>query len=226
MKIEKDKIYSILTGDIVGSTKLLGSARQNLHRTLTTTSDLLIEHFRDDVPYRAEIFRGDSWQFMVSNPSKSLRIGLFYRALIRAGMQARRIDTRISMGIGTIDFLPGDQVSSGDGQAYQLSGDALETLHRPNRMVVSFPQHLISDLTITLDAVVKLIDVQARNWTEKQARAVSGAMLDLTQEGIAKNWFEKEISQQAVAQHLDRSGWSSVELGITSFEQVVENIIA
>ena len=163
---------------------------------------------------------------MVSNPSRSLRIGLFYRALIRSGMRVGRIDTRISIGIGTIDFLPGDQVSSGDGLAYQLSGDALETLHRPNRMVVSFPQYLNSDLTIVLDAVVKLIDVQARNWTEKQARAVSGAMLDLTQEGIAKSWFEKEISQQAVAQHLDRAGWSSVELGITSFEHVIENIFA
>lgn len=225
MKIDKQKIYAVLTGDIVGSTRLHDIEREILHEALTNSSDRIVKLFSDWVPFKPEIFRGDSWQFLVNEPSKSLRIGLFYRAIIRAGMKARRVDTRISIGLGTIDFLPENKVSSGDGEAYRLSGEALEKLHKSNRMVISFPQRLRSDITRALDVIIKLIDLQARDWTEKQAKAVSGAILELTQETIAKNWFDKDITQQAIAQHLDRAGWTSVELGIDFYEKTVSNIV-
>jgi hypothetical protein len=225
MNIEKRKINAILTGDIVGSTRLHDNERRTLHKVLTSSSDSIVEFFSNWVPYKPEIFRGDSWQFLVTEPSKSLRIGLFYRATIQAGMEARRVDTRISIGLGTINFLPGDMVSSGDGEAYRLSGEALEQLHKSNRLVISFPYHLRSDLTKALDVIIKLIDLQAKDWTEKQAKAVAGALLELTQESIAKNWFDKDITQQAIAQHLDRAGWTSIELGIKFFEEIVSNMI-
>ena len=51
--------------------------------------------FNKDVPMNVDIFRGDSWQMLVSDPSKSLRLGLFYRAyIIKANMQLSKVDIR------------------------------------------------------------------------------------------------------------------------------------
>lgn len=95
---------------------------------------------------------------------------------------------------------------------------------RTHRMTISFPQSLISNNRQALDVILKLIDALARDWTEKQAHAVSGALLEYTQEKIARTWFEREISQQAVAQHLDRAGWNAVEIGLNYFTNSLSGI--
>ena len=59
----------------------------------------------------------------------------------------------------------------------------------------------------------------------KQAKATSGAILEFTQEEIAAEWFDQEITQQAIAQHLDRAGWSTIEQGIRYFERSIPVVI-
>jgi hypothetical protein len=224
MNLVQGEIYTVLTGDIVGSSRLPDSVRLDLRQVLNQASGKVSRHFHKNVPYKIVVFRGDSWQFVVSDPSKSLRIGLFLRSLIREGMKAARVDTRIAIGFGTISFIPDDNLSSGDGEAFRLSGEALEKLPKDYRMSINFPKHFQTDLTDALDIIVKLIDLQAIGWTQKQARAISGAILGLTQVEIAERWFEKEITQQAIAQHLDRAGWSIIELGIDFFETVIPRL--
>lgn len=224
MEVESGKIYAVITGDIVGSSKLKPAERKELHAALKDTSDKLTEYFKQLVPLRVEIFRGDSWQLLVIDPAQSLRIGLFFRAFLRGKMKSTRVDTRISIGVGSIDLIPEGSISSGDGQAFRSSGEALESLSRSHRMTVSFPQSLISNNRHALDVILKLIDALARDWTGKQAHAVSGALLGYTQEKIAGTWFEREISQQAVAQHLDRAGWNAVEIGLNYFANSLSGI--
>jgi len=224
MKVERGKVYAVITGDIVGSSKLKPAERKELHAALKDTSDMLTEHFKQLVPLQVDIFRGDSWQLLVIDPAQSLRIGLFFRAFLRGKMKSTRVDTRISIGVGSIDIMPEESISSGDGEAFRSSGEALESLSRTHRMTISFPQSLISNNHQALDVILKLIDALARDWTEKQAHAVSGALLEYTQEKIARTWFEREISQQAVAQHLDRAGWNAVEIGLNYFTNSLSGI--
>jgi len=224
MKVERGKIYAVITGDIVGSSKLKPAERKELHAALKDTSDKLMEFFRQLVPLKVDIFRGDSWQLLVIDPAQSLKIGLFFRAFLRGKMKSKRVDTRISIGVGPIDIMPEESISSGDGEAFRLSGEALESLSRTHRMTISFPEQMISNNHQALDVILKLIDAFARDWTEKQARAVSGALLEYTQEKIAGSWFEREISQQAVAQHLDRAGWNAIEIGLNYFANSLSGI--
>ena len=224
MEVERGKIYAVLTGDIVGSSKLKPAERKELHAALKDTSDKLTEYFRRLVPLQVDIFRGDSWQLLVLDPAQSLRIGLFFRAFLRGKMKSKRVDTRISIGVGSIDIMPEESISSGDGEAFRSSGEALEALSRTHRMTISFPDQMISNSHQSLDVILKLIDALARNWTEKQAHAVSGALLEYTQEKIAKTWFERGISQQAVAQHLDRAGWNAIEIGLNYFTNSLRGI--
>ena len=126
MEIDPQKLYAILTGDIIGSSQLQEGDRKKLHQVMTDGSFYVRKYFGDSIPLDVDVFRGDSWQMLVSDPVKSLRIGLYYRAFIRARMQFNKIDTRLSIALGRIDFIPGERVSSGDGEAYRRSGEALE----------------------------------------------------------------------------------------------------
>jgi len=225
MEIERDKIYAVLTGDMVGSSKLETTDRKILHDILESTSKEIVLQFPGDVPYRPYLYRGDSWQFVVTEPSSSLRIGLTFRTYLRSRMESKRIDTRISIGIGSISFIPPNNLSSGDGEAFRLSGIGLENMDKSSRMAISFPDRFEPDISASIQMIVKLIDLQVKNWTERQSKVVSGALLGYTQKTIAENLFGNKISQQAVAQHLDRAGWNSIESGINFFEKKLNKIV-
>lgn len=72
MKIKTGKLYAILTGDIVNSSKLSSDKRQKLHYAMKEGSEAVRRAFEKDVPLDVDIFRGDSWQMLVFNPAKSL----------------------------------------------------------------------------------------------------------------------------------------------------------
>lgn len=225
MEIEKDKIYAALTGDIVGSSKLESSERETLHDVMDSTSKEILSRFQDHVPYPPALFRGDSWQFFVNKPTSVLRIGLYYRTYLKSRMEAKHIDTRIAIGIGSINFIPTNNLSSGDGEAFRLSGKGLEKMPKSCRMTISFPEKLESDTTSSIQIIIKLIDLQVRKWTNRQSKAICGALLGYSQNETAEIFFENKISQQAVAQHLNKAGWNSIELSINFFEEIVNKIV-
>jgi hypothetical protein len=215
MRIEKGKLYAVITGDIVDSSKLPLGQRQKLHRIMKDGSKALLKGFKESVPLDVDIFRGDSWQLLVADPSKSLRIALFYRAYLRAWMGTSRLDTRLAISVGTVDFIPEDRVSGGDGQAYQFSGSSLEGMAKACRMCFRFPERKDEEC---LDLLVRLLDVLAANWSDKQARAITGALQGLKQEKIGNLW-KPSITQQSVNRHLQRAGWFAVERAVGFFEK-------
>ncbi len=223
---EKEEIHAVLTGDIVGSSRLSADERRALHSRFNQSAVRLEEAFDDQILHKPEIVRGDSWQFAIGVPESALRIALFFRALIQISLPGAKIDSRVAIGYGSIDFLPGDELSSGDGEAYRLSGEGLEDLQKPFHMGLFFPDRFQSHLTDALDVIVKLLDHQSGKWTKAQAESVSGAMLALTQQKIATDWVERDITQQAVAQHLDRAGWATIELGVSYFESVLPTALS
>jgi hypothetical protein len=134
-------------------------------------------------------------------------VGLFFRACLRtAAERGRGLDTRLAIAIGTVDFVS-DRVSQGDGEAYRISGRALEQMSGKQRLHLVLPGEAGDD---ALAVVVRLIDVVARGWTGRQALAVCGALRGWTQEKIANAWPGK-VSQQAVTKHLDAANWPALE---------------
>jgi len=187
-----------------------------LHNVMVESSNELRDEFEDAVPMGVDIFSGDSWQILLSKPEKALRLALFYRAMLRAKMELHKFDTRMAIAWGRIDHIPGNQLSEGYGEAYQLSGRALGKMPRANNISFVFPGN---EREHALKVIIQLIDTISSRWSDKQALAVTGALKGWKQENIAEMWKGKKISQQAVAQHLSRAGWYSVEKGILFFEQ-------
>ncbi len=216
MKTQRDKLYAIITGDIVASSRLPSNKRKMLHKVMVDSSKVLQDEFKDAVPMGVDIFRGDSWQIILSKPAKALRLALFYRAILRAKMESHRFDTRMAIALGRVDFIPGNRVSEGYGEAYRLSGKALESMPKASNMSFVFTG---MELEEVLNVVIQLIDSISSRWSDRQALAVAGALRGWKQEKIAEKWRKKKVSQQAVAQHLSRAGWYPVEKGILFFEQ-------
>lgn len=215
MRVQSQRTYAILTGDVVGSSRLTGPSRRALHRVLKQIGTAVRRTFRDACPLPLDIYRGDGWQLLVVSPATALRIALYVRARLRVLMDEPGADTRVSIGIGKIAFIPGEEVSQGDGPAYRLSGQGLDDMPRQARLGVrsddDAPRALLDALLVTTDALT-------RRWTASQARAVLGAITGKTQETIAAKWKPDPITQQAVAQHLDRAQWFAVERALSAFE--------
>ena len=214
MKIAKGALYAVLTGDIVRSSRMAGADRRALPGLLRRISRDVRRALPGKVPLDASVYRGDGWQLLLTDPAASLRAALLFRAMvIAAAAGGSRSDTRIAIGLGGIDFVDNERISEGDGEAYRLSGQALDAMREPHRMT------LVRSTTDTANhgALVQLLDALVQEWTPFQARAVVGRIQGLTQAKIAGLWPEP-IAQPSVAKHLERARWRFVEGALQTFE--------
>ena len=210
-------LRAVLTGDIVGSSRLTASFRRELSGVLKRCAKDTRKAFPGAVPYDLSVFRGDAWQLIVSDPSAALRAALFFRAaVVERSPAGARLDTRVAIGIERIDFVPAGQVAEGDGPAFRKSGAALDALGDQSRMTIAGPV-----ANPPLAVAVTLIDAIVQEWTAPQARAVKGRLRGLTQADIAESW-PKPISQQAVGRHLQRAHWAAVDPALAWAEEVLK----
>jgi hypothetical protein len=215
MKVELDRLYGVISGDIVASTKIGPIERERLFALMKQGSAALQEWLgKRAMPLEIDVYSGDSWQILLTAPGKSLAAGLFFRAHLLASTPRR--DTRLAVAVGPIDFVPGRKASEGDGAAFRLSGQLLVSDLGKRRM--GFAAHDL-DAARRWDVVFDLIDAIASiQWRQKQARAVLGALRGWTQEEIGARW-EPPIEQSSVFGHLQRAGWAAISRSIARFEE-------
>jgi hypothetical protein len=220
--VDLERVVAVLTGDIVDSSGLQRVDQRPVSTLIANAGKETKSNFQPAIHSQIDIFRGDSWQMVILKPAIAFRIGLFFRALLRARYG---IDSRVSIGYGGFDFLPSDNISTGTGQAFTLSGQGLEDCRKPLRMAMNFPPGKQPFDSRGLKIITQLIDLQAGRWTPGQSQAVAGALLNLTQAEIAASWKPEAISQQAISQHLDNAGWIQINHAIGYLEQALPAIL-
>jgi len=216
------EVYAVLTGDIVSSSRINQQRGNRVLEEILAVEKNIKGQFPSSVHAGIDVFRGDSWQLVVRDPISALRIALYFRAQLRstAGM-----DSRISIGYGTVDYLPAEEVSTGTGAAFTLSGMGMKELLKPVRMKLKFSLEQNSTLTRSLDTITGLIDLQVQRWTRKQAAASAGSLVGMTQEQIAFNWADEPVSQQAISQHLESAGWYQIRESLLFMEGVLPEVL-
>jgi hypothetical protein len=209
-----DPIYAVISGDIVESRRYaaqgpaIRDAIKAAWRECAGAFDAL-----DGTP-AVDVFAGDSWQILLPCPAPALRVGLCMRALIKSDERLPKADTRLAIGIGTVDFVDQDSVSEGQGEAFGLSGEALDSLQDSKvRMAVRLPETWsdeggLLDPQTTLDTMMALADAICADWTASQAAVVAGALMELDQTRIGE---QLSISQPAVSQALRAARWNPIE---------------
>ena len=220
--MEGGRPIAVLTGDIVDSSGLQRVDEKPVSALLELTGRQLETQFTSAIHGQIDTFRGDSWQLVVLDVEKTVRIGLYFRALLRSMYW---IDSRVSIGFGKVDYLPQDNISTGTGEAFTLSGQGLEECRRPIKMNISIPKQGLNLDGQALKTIIQLIDLQAGRWTRGQSQAVAGALLDFTQAEIAANWQPEPISQQAISQHLENAGWVQINNALSYLEKSIPAIL-
>ena len=156
-------IKGVITGDIVGSTNIRTEYRAQLLNCLNT----MREELQCVSPFTMELFRGDSFQLLVEDPTAALKVAI----LLRAGLihntpdkENGMWDARISLGIGQVQFLS-DSIVTSDGEAFQYSGRQLDTMNKM-RLAVKTPW---DDIDQELAVSTAFVDDIIRGWSSKQA---------------------------------------------------------
>lgn len=202
---------AVLTGDLVRSTDLtdaaLNAARHALLSAMTDIGGWKL-NLLGSAP---DIFRGDGWQILLTEPGYCLRAAFYIRACLKA--QALNWDTRISIGLGKVSHVDRNQTSLSTGEAFLLSGQALDVMPSGTNLVVAMAAGIrgwnaLSPLGMITSS---LID----DWSQKQAMVACLALAPspLTQAEMAERLG---ISQQAVSKAL-AAAKVSLLLQATSF---------
>ena len=169
----------IITGDIVDSSQISAQYRGELLNCLNTMGEQCV------TPFSMELFRGDSFQLLIDEPSAAIKIAILLRAgLIRhtASKENGMWDARISLGIGNVEFLS-ERIVTSDGEAFHYSGRQLDEMGK-QRLAVKTPWQDVND---ELALSTAFIDDIINGWSSKQAGMIYLALRqDTPKKDIAK----------------------------------------
>ncbi len=215
---------SVLTGDLIGYTQSRSGSREYLTR-LEEALELASQRYR----FNHHIFRGDSFQGILPEPSRSLEAALLIRSYLlsgstlkagdgqRAGDVRVRHDARISVGIGTADFYDLGRIGESDGEAFRLSGHGLDGMRkRKQNLSIVTPW---DEFNGELEVECALMDAIISKWTEEQSHSIFLTLQGLNQYQISERLGR---TQSGISQRLSASGYWAIEKAMVRFEEKVK----
>lgn len=210
-------LYSVITGDLVKSRNFIDKRQialnslNEIFNSIKKRKNLNIEVWISD------IFRGDSFQIVVSDAVYALLIAIYIRAqLIRKSMEGVPFGARISIGIGSIEYLNREKITESDGEAFRLSGRAVDEIPNYRRLIIKSSNE---ELNKILDVISACIDAITLRWSSEQAEAISYWIFGETQTSLAKIIG---VSQSAIQQRLQRAGHFALEVCLKHFNSIIE----
>lgn len=211
-RAETNGLVAVLTGDLVRSTALSHDDLVSV-RTFLASATHDISSWGRGAVHGPDFFRGDSWQVVLSSSTLALRAAVYLRAVLRSLEQ--RPDTRIAIGIGSVEVLDTAEVSRSVGEAFTFSGRALDDMNRFEGFQLALPHWSASQAY--LPTVVALCDHIVGSWSPSQAKVAIQVLRpdDRTQEDVGK---ALEVSRQFVNKVYRQSGLSAVMMAIETFE--------
>ena len=215
----KENIYAVLTGDLVRSSSLKSQRERKkvfdyLKKTLQSLKEFRKE--KNEIIMFSNIFRGDAFQGLLSNLSLALRIALFIRAeLLKAQIMKEKTEIRISIGFGRIEALNKQRIEESDGEAFRVSGRALDKMKSYRRLALETPS---DQLNLHLSVIASLLDAIVFRWTSDQAEVISLWLQNENQVSISN---KLSISQPAVQQRLKTAGLFAVEDALEYFCAII-----
>jgi hypothetical protein len=211
----KNKIYAVITGDIVKSGKF-GSDRGKALKILKDALNSLNNFKRKSIGGISDIFRGDSFQIVISEPAYALEIAIYLKAkLLSKNIKGKIIDVRIATGIGNIESINSKNIKESDGEAFRLSGSALDNISKYRRFSI---KSSIDELNKQLEFISSSIDSITRRWSTEQAEAILLWLKGYTQTSIGK---KLGISQPAVNQRLQLGGHFALSESFDLFKHLL-----
>jgi hypothetical protein len=133
-------------------------------------------------------------------------LALLLRSRLRSGTGA---DTRVAIGIGSLEQVVEDRISMSTGEAVVLSGRSLDRLPGYFGLTGALPAS-VGAMADWLPMALHLCSELTRQWTRRQAELVSiGLLLEKpTRDQIAQA-VRPKVTKQTVQESLGGAGWRS-----------------
>lgn len=203
------KIQSVITGDIVNSTRLGKANMKKLQKMLEAI-------FAGN---NYEFYRGDSFQVVVPQPEESLRIALLCRSAAIGITGNEMSDIKLSIGIGKVDeklTAPGTAKS----EAFIISGRELEDVKSSGeRIKIASPDVKVN---ISLQLIAEYVDSIFLRMTSRQAKVIYELLQGSLQQDVVKRLKK---SKSTISQHASSGRWNEIEKILKHFEEIIKYLI-
>lgn len=208
-------VYSVITGDIINSSKLGDARRKALLKDMKQLFDELVS---TDGGLKIDIYRGDSFQAIQPDAELALLTTLKIKAgLKRSNIVKTGIDARIAIGIGEISLFS-DKIQESDGEAFRNSGLPLDKLKSTEHtLILKTPWE---DVNEEMEVHCSSLDAITSRWTSPMAEVVYELLNGAKQVQIAA---KLGIKQPSVNQRVKLSNWVAIEKVIQRFEKVIKS---
>jgi hypothetical protein len=203
---------AILTGDLIGSTKLPLEIR-----------DVALHEITSGFP-KFEVWRGDYFQGEMP-PEEGLRYALLLKSGLNkiapdtGGKQSKVVvDTKLAIGLGNV-YYEKNSVRESDGPAYHLSGRAFDKLKHDKRQFIIVTEN--DEYNKELDILSLFLELIFQSWTIASAEVVYFLLQGKNENEISK---ALGISQPAVNQRKKAAEWDSLERILTRYVEIVNKL--
>ncbi|MCP9200344.1 SatD family protein [Gramella sp. GC03-9] len=215
-------MIAVLSADLLSSSSYPRELLENSIVRLNSEFNSLAKLTRQASEF--EIYRGDSFQGIIYEPSKALLFALRIKTAINSlhlenekmnRSFKRQADLRIAIGIGTYDFKR-PSIPESNGQAFQFSGRTLDEMKSDNRKIgLKTPN---SNINEEFNASLLLLDTLSEKWSTASAEVIYYLLKEFKETEIAA---ELGISQSAVNQRKKAAGWEAIDVLLTRYNTVI-----
>jgi len=206
--------YAVLTGDLVNSRRNKSDHFQQMIGGLSEA----LQYCAANYPCRFELYRGDSFQILLQEPKDSIIIAILVRIKLKL-MSANGIwDARIGVGIGRVEH-PTTSLSSSLGEAYVLSGSALDAIGS-NRLVIKTSNE---DANTRLVLLTRFCDNLISKLSQKQALALWHYLTldNAIHQQVAEAMGTSRVN---VTQLLNNAGYDLIRDYIATAQGIIDSI--
>ena len=198
-------LAAVLTGDLIDSTAVEAARVDHTMATLAEAAKVIAP----ETPSRFTRYRGDGWQIHLNRPGNALWAAVYLKAALKADPKC--LDTRIAMGIGTVESLGAVGLAGANGAAFVASGRSLDG------MIAGQTLSLAGEKTDGIQrSLLAFVANTISGWSREQAEVMKlkRDLFDLSQQDIAN---ELDISRQAVGARLQAAGYGLIQQATTAF---------
>ncbi len=201
---------SIITGDVINSQKFSPHIwLQKLKLELDSVGKN---------PLTWEIYRGDSFQAEVTDPSRALLTAIKIKAAIKS---IKEMDVRLAIGVGDKTY-EASKITESNGSAFVYSGETFESLVKSKQnLAITTPSiKLNQEMNLLFRFALIVMD----NWTANSAKVV---YLALTNPGYSQEELGKalNIKQNTVSATLKRACFAEISDMLVWYQNKIKEAI-
>lgn len=171
---------AVLTGDLIGSTEAGPEAVDQTIQLLHNAANDFAEIGNLSQPLKFTRYRGDGWQVALHTGYLSFRLTAYMLARLRASNLG--LNTRIGIGLGSIESTGTSDLRNARGTAFINSGRALDSLGSSSGLALLPAENSVS---VWFEAGLETLLYLSNRWSVEQAQAIAVS--------VTKGRFKREF---------------------------------